>query len=91
MATWNVKGKTTELVLDLLDAFAVDVHVAAFEELTLGFDLASGSHDFIRCPRHDGRVLLAKPHGCYRACGSFCDANEGKEFGASHVLSQLQL
>lgn len=81
--------------MSLLDAFELDFAVASLQELTAS-TLHDGHYEWLEYPIARMRALLAKPLGCFRACGILLDMDLVKDMhkvtlGHSHVRIWVRL
>ena len=80
----------------MLAAFDIDVHVSALQEVTVESSLEAGGYDFVMDATKEWITLLAKPPGCFRACGVLFDQDHlvdisNIKVGHSHVVAKVRL
>ena len=95
LGTWNVQGKALDEVMSFLDAYRLDFMVAGFQEVT-ATTLVGRRPEFIDFHDSGMRALLAKPTGCFRACGILLDLDYVSELGRvavghSHIRACVKL
>ena len=95
LGTWNVQGKALDEVMSFLDAYRLDFMVAGFQEVT-ATTLVGCRPEFIDFHDSGMRALLAKPTGCFRACGILLDLDYVSELGRvavghSHIRACVKL